>query len=273
MNKKEVEVKKADGSTVKIYVTSPNALSVQKADIYRAKVWNECLDEGIKTKDELQIVMEKRGIWGKDQADKEVEIIETLASLEKQLYLGDGKKKIPLSDGKNIAIKMRALRNQLRTLLLEKNNFEQNTAESISDNARFDYLVSACTYYENGQKVYNGIADYNEKASDEIAFSAANALAEMMYNYDPSNEKTLPENQWLKHFNLVNDEGSLIDDDQNLVDLGGRKINEKGHYVNAEGERIDIDGNLLDENGNYIIKADYTVPTKRKKRTVKTTES
>lgn len=269
MSNKEVEVTKADGSKVKVYVTNPTAIAIQKADIYRAKVWNECLDEGIKTKEELAIVMEKRGIWGQSQIKEELEIIESLNKLEKELYLGDGKKKIPLSDGKTIAIRMRELRNRLRTLLIEKNNFEQNTAENISDNARFDYLVSACTYYQNGQKVYNNIDDYNNRASDEIAFAAAGALAEMMYSYDPSSEQNLPENQWLKHFSLVDDDGRLVDGDSSLVDIDGRKINELGHYLNSKGERTDRDGNLLDDNGNYIIKADYAVPTKRKRRTAK----
>jgi len=269
MSKKQVLVTKNDGSSINIYVTSPTAIAIQKADIYRAKVWNECLDEGIKTKEELAVVMEKRGIWGKSQIQQELKIVEQLTNLERDLYLGDGKKKIPLSDGKNIAFKMKELRSELRRLLIEKNNFEQNTAENISDNARFDYLVSACTFYENGQKVYNNIEDYNNRASDEIAYAAAGALAEMMYSYDPSSEQTLPENQWLKHFNLVNEEGQLVDNNEKLVDLDGRTINELGHYINAKGERTDRDGNLLDENGNYIIKADYVVPIKRKKRTVK----
>ena len=273
MSKKEVEVKKEDGSVIKFYVSRPSAQAIRKADIYRAKIWNECLDEGIKTKEELAVVMEKRGIWGKDQQKEEIEIVESLAKLEKQLYLGDGKKKIPIDDGKKIAIQMRVLRNSLRQLLIEKNNFEQNTAESIADNARFDYLVSACSFYENGQKVYKDIAEYNDKASDDVSFALAGALAEMMYSYNPDDENSLPENQWLKHFNLVNDEGSLVNDKEQLVDLEGRQINDLGHYINAKGERVDIEGNLLDDNGNYVIKADYTVPTKRKRRTVKTTES
>lgn len=273
MSNKIIEVKREDGSIVKVYVSRPSAQAIRKADIYRAKIWNECLDEGIKTKEELAVVMEKRGIWGKDQQKEEIEIVENLAKLEKQLYLGDGKKKIPIDNGKKIAIQMRVLRNTLRQLLIEKNNFEQNTAENIADNARFDYLVSACSFYENGQKVYKDIAEYNDKASDDVSFALAGALAEMMYSYNPDDENSLPENQWLKHFNLVNDEGSLVNDKEELVDLEGRQINDLGHYINAKGERVDIEGNLLDENGNYVIKADYTVPTKRKRRTVKTTES
>ena len=273
MSNKIIEVKREDGSIVKVYVSRPSAQAIRKADIYRAKIWNECLDEGIKTKEELAVVMEKRGIWGKDQQKEEIEIVENLAKLEKQLYLCDGKKKIPIDNGKKIAIQMRVLRNTLRQLLIEKNNFEQNTAENIADNARFDYLVSACSFYENGQKVYKDIAEYNDKASDDVSFALAGALAEMMYSYNPDDENSLPENQWLKHFNLVNDEGSLVNDKEELVDLEGRQINDLGHYINAKGERVDIEGNLLDDNGNYVIKADYTVPTKRKRRTVKTTES
>jgi len=273
MNKK-VEVKKEDGSVLSLYVSKPSAESIRKADIYRAKIWNECLDEGIKTKEELSIVMKKRGIWGDEEQKEEVEIVQKLGELERQLYLGVGKKKIPIDNGKKIAIQMRVLRNKLRDLLVQKNNFEQNTAENISDNARFDYLVSSCSFYENGQRVYKTIDEYNQKASDDVSFTLAGSLAEMMYSYDPNDENSLPENQWLSHFSLVNKDGSLVNDKEELVDLEGRKINEQGHYINSQGERVDIDGNPLDENGNYVIKADYVLPTKRKRKTTaKTTES
>ena len=60
-------------------------------------------NEDIKTKEELAVVMKKRGIWGDEQQKEEIEIVENLAKLEKQLYLGDGKKKIPIDNGKKIA--------------------------------------------------------------------------------------------------------------------------------------------------------------------------
>ena len=104
MSNKVVEIKKEDGSTVKAYVSRPSAQAIRKADIYRAKIWNECLDEDIKTKEELAVVMKKRGIWGDEQQKEEIEIVENLAKLEKQLYLGDGKKKIPIDNGKLILV-------------------------------------------------------------------------------------------------------------------------------------------------------------------------
>jgi hypothetical protein len=270
--RKDVEVKLEDGSTVKIYVVLPTAKTIQKADRYRAKAWTECIEDGIKTKDELAIIMEKRGIWTQEHKTKEEKIIKELTDCEKELYLGGGKKTALLSDGKNIAIRMRQLRNDLKNLYMDRIAMEQNTAESLSDNARFDYIVAYSTFYENGQSVYKDIDDYNEKSSDEIAFASATALAEMMYNFNPKGDEVLPENQWLKKYDLVDENLSLINEDKVLVDLDGRTINELGYYINSDGERIDKEGNLLDENGNYVIKVDYGKPNTRK-RPGKTTKT
>ena len=272
MSRKDVTVKLEDGREVKIYVTSPTAKTVQRADRYRAKTWTECIEDGIKTKEELAIIMEKRGIWTEQHINKESKLIERLTACEKELFLGNGKKKVALSDGKNIAIEMRKLRNDLRNLYMDKMSMEQNTAEALADNARFDYIVAYSTFYENGQNVYNGIEDYNNKSSDEIAFAAAGAIAEMMYNYDPKNDEILPENQWLKKFELVDENLSLVNEDKKLVDLEGRLINDLGYYVDKEGKRIDAEGNLLDENGNYVITVDYEKPSSRK-RSTKVTKS
>jgi len=275
MNKKDLTVTLQDGKEVKIYVTSPTAKTVQRADRYRAKTWTECIEDGIKTKEELATIMKNRGVWTKEHEEKERSITEQLIQCEKDLFLGSGKKKVPLSDGKEIAVKMRVLRNELRQLYMDRSALEQNSAEALADNARFDYIVAGSTFYENGEKVYNGIEDYNNKSSDEVAFAAAAAIAEMMYNYDPATEQNLPENKWLKTFDLVDDNLSLVNEDKKLVDLDGRTINEFGYFVNEDGNRIDKDGNLLDDDGNYVIKVDYEKPTARKRgrkpsRTTKT---
>jgi len=271
MARKDVSVK-MDGKDVKIYVDTPTADVVARADRYKAKIWTECIEDGIKTREELEDLLEKRGSWSKAHKEKETMIIKKIQDLEKSLYLGDGRDK-EISDGVNIAITMRRLRSDLRNLISEKINLEQNCAENLSDNARFDFLVANCTFYENGQTVYNGIQDYNKKAANEIAFAAASALAEMMYGYDTTSDENLPENKWLKHFDLINEKGSLVDETGGLVDLDGRRINEFGHFINEDGKRIDINGNLLDENGNYLITAKYNVKkaTPVKKRQAKKT--
>lgn len=262
MSKKEVEVKiKQDDNSekvVKIYVVRPNNNTIKNADRYRAKTWNQCITDGVLTKKELAKILKDRGIWSADKEDEQEKIVETLQKLEKKLYLGkDETKRLKLSEAQDTALEMRMLRFQLRELISEKIAMEENTAEALADNAKFDYFVADCTYYENGEKVYKSVEDYNQKSSDQIAFSAAGALAEMMYQVDDKFEDNLPENRWLKNHQLVNQDGSLVNDKGDLVDQKGRKINKFGHYLNDDGQRVDIDGNLLDENGNYIEQAVY----------------
>lgn len=258
---KTLDVKVQNGDkeeTVKIVVRKPNNALVSQAQRVAAKCWTDCIRDGIMTKKELEKFMKEQDIWNKDKEDEQKKISEEINALEKKLYLGSNNgKRLTKSEGKNIAIEMRRKRFELRNLISERMSLEQNTAESLSDNARFDFLVANCTYYENGQKVYSNIDDYTEKSDSEIAFAAATALAQMMYSIDKDFEARLPENKFLKMFNFVNDELSLVNDKGETVDTEGRTIDENGYYVNEEGKRVDKDGNLLDENGNYIISVEY----------------
>lgn len=255
----DVEFVKEDGSkdTVSIYVVRPSNSTIKNADRYRAKTWNQCITDGVLTKKELGKLMRDRGIWNEDKDDEEQQIIQQIQDLERKLYLGGGDKKRKLSEGQAIAIEMRKLRGKLRELISERISLEENTAEALADNSKFDYFVADCTFYANGQKVYTSVEDYNKKSSDEVAFAAAGALAEMMYQVDNKFEESLPENKFLKKFNLVNEDLSLVNRDGALVDTQGRKVNEFGYYINNEGKRVDKDGNLLNEDGTYVIQLEY----------------
>jgi hypothetical protein len=244
--------------TVKILVKKPSNAMISKAQIVRAKTWTDCVRDGIMPKKELQQFMEKQGIWDADKDKKQKTIIEDIARLEKELYLNGKGGKLKMTDGKNIAIEMRRKRAELRDHIAEKMSLEQNTAESLADNAQFDFLVANCTFYENGQKVYNNIDDYHSNSDGEIAFAAASALAQILYSLDKDFESNLPENKFLKMFNLVNDDLSLVNDKGETVDTEGRRVDKFGYYINDDGHRVDKDGNLLDENGNYIPSVTYT---------------
>jgi len=281
----DVEITKDDGAkeTVGIFVVRPTNATIKNADRYRARTWNQCITEGVLTKKELGKLMRDRGIWDEDKDQEEKAIIQELQDLERKLFLGGGDKKRKLSEGQNIAISMRRLRAKLRELIGERISLEENTAEALADNAKFDYFVADCTFYANGQKVYKDVEDYNQKSSDQIAFAAAGALAEMMYQVDTKFEEGLPENKFLKKFNLVNDELSLVNRDGVLVDANGKKINEFGYYVDDQDRRTDKDGNLLNEDGTYVIQLEYeddlnqvedsSKETKKKKKVVEQSET
>lgn len=241
---------------VKIVVKKPNNSLVSKSTMIGAKVWSECLRDQIMTKKELENFMKEHDIWNKDKEDQQKKLTEEINALERDLYIGS-KKKITKSEGKNIAIKMRIKRAELRDLIGERMSLEQNTAESLCDNAKFDFLVANSTYYENGQKVYNNLEDYSENSDSEIAFAAATALAQLMYSIDKDFEARLPENKFLKMFNFVNEDLSLVNENGHTVDTQGRRIDSNGYYIDSDGNRVDRDGNRLDENGNYIMSVEY----------------
>lgn len=252
----EVKVKKDDKEeVVKIVVKRPNNVVLTQAQRIGAKVWTDCIRDGIMTKKELEKFMKQQNIWNDDKDVEQQKIVQEIADLEKQLYVGN--RKMKTSEGKNIAIQMRIKRNQLRDLIAEKLSLEQNTAESLSDNARFDFLVANCTYYENGQKVYKDLEDYKDRADSEIGFSAASALAGLIYSVDRDFEAKLPENKFLKMFNFVNEDLTLVNANGEMVDANGRRIDENGFYVDEDGNRVDKDGNKLDENGNYVPTVEY----------------
>jgi hypothetical protein len=242
----------------KIVVKRPSSSLISSAQRVGAKAWTDCVRDGIMTKKELEKFMKEQGIWDEGKDEEQKKVIQEIADLEKRLYVsGNTGKKLKASEGKNIAIQMRIKRNELRDLIAEKMSLEQNTAESISDNVRFDYLVANCTYYENGQKVYNDLDDYKERSDDQIAFSAASSLASMMYSVDRDFEAKLPENKFLKMFHFVDDNLSLVNDKGETVDTEGRRIDKQGYWLNDQGQRVDKDGNVLDENGNYIPTVTY----------------
>jgi len=269
---KTITVEKEDGSKVEIVVKKPNASVINQAQKIGAKVWTESVREGLFTKLSLDKFMRDNGIWDDSKEEEKENIVENIKLLERQIALGVDGKKLKVSEGKRKAIELIGLRNNLRSLLSEKINLESNTAEGLADNAKFNFLVACCTFDVNDQKIYKNIDDYNNNSDDEVAFAAAAALGQMMYSLDSNYEEELPENQFLKKFNLVDDDLSLVDKDGHRIDVDGTLVNDKGWLVNSDGQRIDREGNLLNENGQILLQADYeddvSEKTKRAKKKI-----
>ena len=259
---KKISVKIDDNNggerEVNIIIKKPSSIILSASQRVGAKVWTDCVRDGIMTRKELEKFMKEQNIWDDDKDKEQQKIISEIGQLERQLYVsGNGGKKLKASEGKNIAIEMRIKRNELRDLIAEKMSLEQNTAESISDNSKFEYLVANCTFYENGQKVYTSLEDYQNRADDKLAFTVASSLAAMIYSVDKDFEAKLPENKFLKMFNFVNDDLNLVNKEGDTVDLDGKRIDRNGYWLNDEGQRVDKDGNVLDENGNYVPTVEY----------------
>jgi hypothetical protein len=149
---------------------------------------------------------------------------------------------------------MKKLREDLRDLISVKTNLDTHTAEGQADNARFNYLVSACTVYkDNNRPYFSSYEDYMSKSNDSVAVLAAQNLAGMLYGLDSDYEEKLPENKFLKQYKFVDDKLRLIDKNGKLVDSEGRLIDENGRYINDKGEFVDKNGNPVDKEGEYVV--------------------
>lgn len=240
------------------FVKSPSPKVLQEAKRRYSAEFFKCLDDGIPTKEEAIKRLTKVGVWTEKDSEKEKDLVDKINELEFELYKGgENTKRVTLTEGKSKALEIKKLRSEYMSLISERQSYESNTAEAISDNVRFDFLVSECTYNADNTKVYNSYEDYQEKAEEQVAYEAASILAQVMYNLEDDFIKKLPENQFLSMFDLVDDEMRLVNKEGHLIDSEGRLINELGHYVDSEGQRVDVKGNRLTEEGLFELDAVY----------------
>ena len=193
-----------------------------------------------------------QGVWSVEKQEQHDTLIEGINDNEQTLARGG----IKLSEAKRVALEMRVKRWRLRELISERTEYESNTAEGQAENARFNYLVSTCTVYnDTGKEVYSGIDDYLEQAGELFSLEAARVFANMMYGLEDDYEDSLPENKFLKEYNFVNDDLRLVNDDGELVDVEGNRVDKNGRYVNEEGNFVDREGARVSEGGDYIIES------------------
>lgn len=239
-----------DGKSREMFVRSPSLQDQKEA----TKVYNQSFSEALKAKAvvraKLDDLLVEQGLWDGIKQAKFTELQADILEGERKLAKGG----ISLTDAKEIALKMRKTREDLRELISVKTNLDTHTAEGQADNARFNYLVSACTVYNDTKEQYfKNYEDYNNKASDPVAILAAQNLANMLYGLEDNYEEKLPENKFLKQYKFIDSKLRLINKEGKLVDENGRLIDENGRYINEQGQFVDKDGNLVDQSGEYII--------------------
>jgi hypothetical protein len=239
-----------DGKEKTFLVRSPSLHDQREA----TKIYNQTFSEALKSKAvvraKLDDLLVEQGLWDGIKQAKFTDLQSKILEGERKLAKGG----IQLSEAKKIALDMKKNRESLRDLIAVKTNLDTHTAEGQADNARFNYLVSACTVYNDTKDPYfKSYEDYNNRAADSVAILAAQNLAGMLYGLENDYEEKLPENKFLKQYKFVDDKLRLINKDGKLVDEDGRLVDENGRFINDKGEFVDKDGNVVDGEGDYIV--------------------
>ncbi len=239
-----------DGKEVTLAVRSPALQDQREATKYYNIAFSDALKAKAVVRAKLDDLLIEQGLWDNSKQNKFSDLQAKILEGEKKLAKGG----ISLNEAKKTAIDMKKLREDLRDLISIKTSLDTHTAEGQADNARFNYLVSACTVYSDTNKAYFGSYDeYMNKSNDVVAILAAQNLAGMLYGLDNDYEEKLPENKFLKQYKFVDDKLRFINKEGKLVDEEGRLINENGRFINEQGQFVDKNGNLVDSDGEYIV--------------------
>jgi|LakMenE18May11ns_1017448.scaffolds.fasta_scaffold9957740_11 hypothetical protein len=235
---------------ITLAVRSPSLQDQREA----TKVYNQAFSEALKAKAvvraKLDDLLVDQGLWDDSKQTRFNRLQSSILENERKLARGG----ISLNDAKAVAIEMKRLRAELRDLISVKTNLDTHTAEGQADNARFNYLVSACTVYNDSKKPYfNSYEEYLNKSGDTVSILAAQHLAGMLYGLDNDYEEKLPENKFLKQYKFVDDKLRFINKEGKLVDEEGRLLDENGRFINDKGEYVDKDGNLVTLDGEYVV--------------------
>lgn len=239
-----------NGKDTTFLVRSPSLQDQREA----TKIYNQTFSEALKARAvvraKLDDILVEQGLWDATKQAQFTKYQSDILDGEKKLAKGG----ISLSEAKNIALDMRRNRAELRDLIAVKTNLDTHTAEGQADNARFNYLVSVCTVYNDSKEQYfKSYEEYLNRSSDPVSILAAQNLAGMLYGLENDYEEKLPENKFLKQYKFVDEKLRLVNKEGKLVDDKGRLVDENGRFINEKGQFIDKDGNLVDVDGDYVV--------------------
>ena len=233
-----------DGQDIVLYVKNPSLQENEEAESIRLKTWTRAVKEGAILAEKLNDVLLEQGIWSIEKETRQKEVQEDLIEAIRKIKRGG----IKLKEARQLAIRVRQLRNELNMISMDRINYIDNCAEGQAQNRQFAYLVSVCTVYnDNHKKKYFGsFEDYLNRAKDVDAFLAANKCSESFYG--TTDTSTWPENEFLKKYKFCDEKLRLINENKHLIDIDGKLINDVGDYVAI----IDDKEVIVDENGNIL---------------------
>jgi hypothetical protein len=239
-----------DGVEKEFLVKTPSLNDQREAQ----KVYNQAFTDAIKSKSvvraKLDDLLEDQGLWNDEKQAKFTSLQKELLDGEKRLAKGG----FSLNEAKDLAIKMKSVRDEIRDLISVRTSLDNHSAEGQADNARFNYLVSVCVVYnDNKQPYFNNMEDYLNRSTETVGLLGAQNLANMLYGLDNDYESNLPENKFLKKYKFVDDKLRLVDKKGRLIDAEGRLIDESGRFIDEEGNFVDKYGNKVNSDGDYIV--------------------
>lgn len=263
-NNNDVRIFEFEGKKYK--VTRPSNKIRRMSDAVYAKAYRQAISDGFLLEAEIDELLESRGFDDKSIQRKRTNILKEIRNLEVALV----KKKYKNNEeGRNIALRIQELRNDLENVDAARQELKSQSASTIAENKRFNFFTYQCVTTESGEPLWSTFEEF-ESDEDPLAYKAATELLTLVFDAaQVSINKAASdriENIWLKEHKYMDDKLRLIDEKGRLIDSEGRLINEDGYFIDEEGDRVDMFGNKLDEDGNILGDDEKLLNSKQKKK-------
>jgi hypothetical protein len=240
-----------EGKEFKLVVKKPNNKVLQDATVaYNAKI-AELLraNNSLMLRAELEKHLTERGIWTVESAKRFTDIAMELRDLEVKLRKGG----IKISEGREYAIKMSELRQEQVSIYTERKQYDSITIEAVAEEHKLAFILSKCTFREDGKTLYFTNLDECIKKNSEIASLEASRLLFGMVFGEDDNLEQMYETKWLQKYNLMDKKKRLTNKNGELVTKENKLINESGALIDEDGKQVDVLGNRIDPQGNLLI--------------------
>lgn len=235
-------------------VKIPGAQQKRNAQMEYNKAFGVAIQSGAILRKKLEQYIIDQKIWSEEKATNFVNLAKSIDEAEKKLASGG----MSLKEATKLAKKTREERAEMQAMLMERSSVDSNTAEGQAENARFQRLLVDCLVYkDSGDSVFTNVEQLigeQDEEKLEVANKGFDILSQLLYKLDDKLELNLPENKFLREWNLMDDKLRYLNEKGQLVDSAGRLINEDGLLINEEGHLVDAKGDLIDEKGDYIPK-------------------
>lgn len=199
--KTQFQVTDRDGVTRDLVAVRPTQAVRMEAEIVKSRAWGQAASKGAALRSKVKDIIAQQGLWDEAKQKKLEELDRRLAENEAKLPDANGKVRargLKKSDIRDAAFQIRRDRAERVSLLTDVTGLYGRTAEGISENAEFDFLVSRCVLDAKTEKPYfASLEDYHARADDPDAVAAAEKYAEFHSGWDKDFDKGLPENKFL----------------------------------------------------------------------------
>jgi hypothetical protein len=181
-----------DGEPKKFFLDMPTSEQIRKAEWHYSKVYNKALVEGIATTSEMMAILKERGLYGNDY-EKKLQDLQVAVALKIAEMSNETEDEVR----KNLALEVRALRDELYQWNQRITGPLSNSCEQMADDAKTEYLTSVVVQDKDGKPIWDNYEDFLNESDQRLAIKSRYEVLLWVQGLDSDFLDKTPENQVL----------------------------------------------------------------------------